>query len=147
MTKQALQAQASLIQRLRHQTCTSVGIGYASALLLDFGTPSAPDATGYREPELSLVVECPWRLETVQSVLVGSGNDDETISTVIQSLLHSQVEAIAIFQPSFTVRLNIGTVALWIFPDDAQSYAENAEYPRSPWYVTGRGVPSGWHDS
>jgi hypothetical protein len=143
MTRQWLLAETALLKRLRNQICTSIGIGYASALLLDFGTAAAPDASGYREPELSLVVECPWRLETDQTVLAGSGDDDETIIDVIQSLIARKVEEVAVFQPSFTVRIAFGDRVLWIFPDDSRSYAEDAKFPRSPWYVAGHGVSGG----
>jgi hypothetical protein len=144
MTRQSLLAHATLIQRLRDQTCINASIGYATALLLDFGTASDADPSGYREPELSLVVECPWRLETDETVIVGSGDDDEYIIDAIQSLISCKVEEITIFQPSFTVSLVLGANVLWIFPDDSRAYEDVAEFPQSPWYVTGRGVPSGW---
>ncbi|HEX7101373.1 MAG TPA: hypothetical protein VF201_01895 [Nitrolancea sp.] len=143
MAQEALLTHATLIQRLLHQTCTSVGIGYASALLLDFGTASNADPSGYREPELSLVVECSWRLETEHTVLVGSGEDDDAIADAIQVLMDCDVETIKISQPSFSVRLSFGKLILWIFPDDARSYTDDAEFPRSPWYVTGHAIPIG----
>jgi len=144
MTRQALVAHATLIQRLSNESCTSAGVGYAGALLLDFGTASSADPSGYREPELSLVIECPWRLEAEHSVLVGSGDEDDVVEDVIQSLIHCRAKEILIFQPSFTVRLALGDLVLWIFPDDSRSYEEFSEFPQSPWYVTGRGIPSGW---
>jgi len=147
MTLRALAAQARALPRIRGRLCVRVGVGAATTLLLDFGALSPPDATGYEDPEYSVVAECAWRLDAPDRVIVGSGDFRERIRSGAGLLVGRRAVETAVFPPSYTARVAFeGRLVLWIFPVCSEDYAEDDEYPRAPWYLAGRALPSGWNE-
>lgn len=121
--------------------------GFAGALLLDYGKLHAPDADGYQEPEKSLVVECPWRLENETHVIAGSGDRGEVIGARIQACVGKPVLQTRVHLPSYMACIRFaGDLILWIFPDSSSDYAVEEEYLGSPFYVTGRAISGDWED-
>lgn len=147
MTLAALRSQERWLPSLRGMRCSRAGIGGAGALLLDFGHIEPPDERGHQVAEKSLVVECPWRLETPRLVLAGYLDPDDLAESAAQACVGRSVDATAVFHPSFTARIELdGAFTIWVFPCEAEDYAEVGEYPSSPWFVTGSDVPEGWEE-
>lgn len=147
MSIRALVAQARALRTIHGRPCVRVGVGALTTLLLDFGKLFPPDPTGYEEPEFSVVAECPWRLETRERVIVGSGDERETIRAKGQVLLGRHLIESSIALPSYSARIDFeGEVILWIFPDAAEDYVDEDMDPRAPWYLAGRALPSDWNE-
>lgn len=147
MSIRAFAASAEHAKRLRGRACVRVGIGYGKALLLDFGTLAPPDESGYMQPQIGLVAECPWRLESSGAVIVGSGDPTESGDQRLKICLGKVVAGVAISRPSYTLRLGLtDDLTLWVFPDDSRDFAVDQKDPRSSWYVAGFAVPSAWED-
>lgn len=144
MTTRAFATQAKRARSLRGHECSRAQSGYARALMLDFGSLSEPDAAGYRKAQRTFVAECPWRLENPREVIVGSGDEEGTIDTRLRACVGGVVSRVEIYTPSYTIRLRLGDLLIWIFPDDARHFVETSEYPRSPWYLSGSEISEGW---
>ncbi len=147
MTLKALSAQSRRLEQLHGKRCIQAGIGRASALLLDFEFLHEPDESGYRQPELSLVAECPWRIETSNEVIVGYFDADEALDPGVQVSVDRTITATEVVLPSYTVHITLSDdIYVWLFPCDSREYASVSEYPSSPWYVGGYSIPGSWED-
>ena len=141
MTLTQFAENARLLRRLSGEVCIRARVGHASALLLDFGILYPLNHRGYQQPEKALTVECCWRLETRTEVIVGWGDQDETIEARLQVLVGKRVLKTRVYQPSYMASIQFAEdLRLWIFPDDSRDYAAQSEY-NVCWYVTGRAIP------
>lgn len=147
MSARAFAAQARRLRALRSEVCLHAQTGaYTWALLLEFRARHSPGERERSRAEHCLVVECPWRLETPTSVLVASA-DGEAIESDIQVCVGKQVLSVTVYRPSFMARLRFSDgLTLWLFPERTAEYAPNPENPSVSWYLTGRGIPSGWEE-
>lgn len=134
-----LTREASRLYLLKDETCIRAWEGaFHGSLILDFGSFGEPDQTGYREPDLSLVLECPWRLETRNNVIVGSGDGSETIESTIQTCVGARIADTIVETPSYSARIIFACgMILSMFPSKSSYYDESREYASVPWYVTG----------
>lgn len=147
MTVKVYESQARRVQALVGARCVRAQTGMAQALLLDFGDLAAPDRTGYRSPELSLVADCPWRVESTTAVLAGSGDAAGTGDAALAVCVGKSVTSVAVASPSFGVRVAFGdSLTVLVFPDDPREFTDPSPFPRSGWYVTGRTLPDHWEE-
>lgn len=145
MTVKAFIKSTRDVLALKGQQCVRASAGYARTLLLDCGMLRPPDSIGYEEPEIGLVAECPWRLDSRTSVIVGSGDPEDVIDSRLQICLGKTVDAVEVFPPSYTLRVALSDgLTVWVFPDDSRDFVACSEYPRSSWYVAGFAVSEGW---
>jgi hypothetical protein len=97
----------------------SAKLGVGSVLMFDF----VQDSEG--PPEVWLLVECSWRLETADRVLVGSADDRIKLRECIERLEGSEVVDVRITLPACDMILKFsGNQQLTIFP----TYADNEDY-------------------
>ena len=144
MSLRSFKEDAKRLRTLRGEECVRAGVGYANTLLLDFRMLHPPNERGYRQPDMSLVAECSWRLETATRVLVGWGDADEDIETRVQVCEGKQVTDVRVFRPSYMARLRFsGDLSIWVFPDRSKFFDPHDEESGSQWYVTGRSFPDG----
>jgi hypothetical protein len=127
--------------------CSGARAGYAATLLLEFGEHNQPDARGYQCPEMGLIAECAWRLETPERVLAADLDADDTIERGLSVPVGQQLTAFDVFPPSFMLKLQFeDDLVVWTFPERSSDYAEVDDDPSVSWYITGIGVPEGWEE-
>ena len=159
MTLKAFSAQAKRIRFLEGEVCIRASTTvHPWALRLDFGPPSSPENDGHDTSPKSLIVEYPWRLETKDAVLVGSGDDvgypeedrplaAERIRSKLQLCAGRRVTHVEVHQPSYMVRLSFDdTLYLWVFPDASEDFAEQSADPQISWYVIGSQFSKNWEE-
>jgi hypothetical protein len=145
MTLRAFQAQSDSLVLLVNKPCTRVARGHGRTLMLDFGEFGQPDARGYRQPSLSLVIECPWRLEDAYRSIAGSADTSERIKERTAVLVGHSIVRTEVILPGYMVKLYFDDGhLLWIFPDDSKHYTEVSDDPHVSWYVAGRLADDGW---
>lgn len=107
MADRSAQARARRLRGLRGAVCIRAQIGYAGALLLDFGTLREPDAC--------------------------SGDSAATAEHALRACLGMAVLRLTMYRPSYMCKvvLTDGFV-LWLFPDAAD---QGQESNHLPWYV------------
>lgn len=126
------------VRSIQGQPCVRVRERADKPLLLDFGRLLPPDERGYQAPETRLVIDCPWRLDSRERVVVGYF-DRESVELRLNACVAKRVEAIQVFEPAFTLWVRFeGGLALWVFPDDARVLTGPPSTDVGPWMVVGR---------
>jgi hypothetical protein len=143
MTLRAFEASANQARRLKGERCIRASLGYADALLLDFGALRLAHPSGVELPAIGLVAECPWRLDSQTNVIVGYGDPAEIGAARLQECIGKSVTGVTIYKPSYMLRLKLeGDLVIWVFPDDSRRFSNDTDFNRSSWYIAGYTVDS-----
>ena len=82
-------------------------------------------------------------METKTEVIVGRGDEDETVESRLPVLVGKRVVQTRVYRPSYMVNIQFtDDLRLWIFPDNSRDYAIESEYGVH-WFVSGRAIPGG----
>lgn len=137
MSRQALEHQARVSQQLQGMRCSQVSVGADEALILDFGTlREMPD--GQMAGTLALAIECPWRIDSPETAVIGWEDDDEDIVQFATVLIDAAVDEVEIRRPGFDLILRFTNEhSLRIFPDCRAYYDDAPAGERLPWQIAG----------
>jgi hypothetical protein len=134
-TLSALDEQLQLALGLAGMACSQVSLASESALVLDFG-----ELRLSKHGELSgsswLVVDCPWRIDSQDTVLCGWDDEEDEAVEDASALVGSSVAEVAFRRPGYDLllRFDNGCVLL-AFPDCRAYFTEEMELPNLPWHV------------
>jgi hypothetical protein len=82
--------------------------------------------------ELSLFIECAWRLDAEDQVLCGWGEDFSAggpLGKGLQLVINQRVEKVSIQRPAFDLAVHFSNaLVLWIFCDQTESSEDNNNY-------------------
>ena len=151
MSYKAFVAQSRLLRTLIGEKCWKAERYEGdiwSDLSLSFGRQMSPEGDIESDHEKGLMIECPWRLETRDRVLVGTRDDKELINECIQSCVGATVYKTRFFRPSFMAVVRFDNdLRLWLFPEDSKDFRLVSRYHWAPWHFTGHAYEGGWEDT
>lgn len=137
MSRQALEHQATISQQLQGMRCSQVSLGTEEALILDFGTlREMPD--GQMAGTLALAIECPWRIDSQETAVIGWEDEDDDVVQFATVLIDAAVEEAEIRRPGFDLILRFTNGhSLRIFPDCRAYFDDALAGERLPWQIAG----------
>lgn len=139
MTRPALEHESSRAQHLQGRPCSQVALGADDTLIIDFGE-LRPIEGGDLSGELTLIIDCPWRLDSAELPLCGWHDDDDRIVTQLSQLIGAVIETAEVRRPGYDLILRFaGGYTLRLFPDLRAYYTDDEV--AGPWYVTGEALP------
>lgn len=140
--REALERQAQLSRFLSGMRCSQVATDGDETLILDFGTlTESPD--GELSGSLYLVLECPWRIDSAETVLVGWENEEDEIIHFASLLIGVEVASVEVRKPGFDLILRFrGGHTLRIFPDCRAYYHDDLSGNALPWQLGGEAIPA-----
>lgn len=117
--------------------CSQVSLAAEEALILDFGTlHEMPD--GQFAGSLALAIECPWRIDSPETAVIGWEDAEEDIIQLATVLIDAAVDDIEVRRPGFDLILRFtNSHSLRVFPDCRAYFDESVDDERLPWQVAG----------
>ena len=130
---------------LKSKSCWSFYAGPSTGSHVDFdfgkkvpravpllGNPTLTHNQRFYEGEMSLFVQCAWRLDSVDAVICGSTDSNEKGGAMLaglQSVIGKTVEDVVIAEPSFDLTLRFrGDLSLKIFCDQTNLEDDDPNY-------------------
>jgi hypothetical protein len=125
MTNKTDEIAAKVEATLIHQSVKRIALGLGSILLIDFGSAEIGQLADSVPPRPYMRVECAWRLENKDRVLVASEDPREAMQTSLDILRSGVVREVGVTLPGFDLRISFDSgQVLLIFP----VYADNDDY-------------------
>jgi hypothetical protein len=136
VARAALEREAGRAQHLQGQTCSQVSLGADDTVIIDLG-PLRPAESGELAGELTLLIDCPWRLDGSETPLCGWHDDDDRIVTQLSQLIGVTIESVEVRRPGYDLILRCSEgYTLRLFPDLRAYFIDNL-LDAGPWHVTG----------
>lgn len=137
MTRAALEHQAEISRELHGMRCSQVSVGADEALILDFGALNeTPD--GQLAGTLALGIECPWRIDSPETAVIGWEDIEEDIVQFATVLIEAAVTEVEIRRPGFDLILRFtNSHSLRVFPDCRAYFDDELAGERLPWQIAG----------
>lgn len=141
MAHPGLEIQASSIPQLRGMRCSQVSIGPEESLILDFGDLH-PMPDGQMAGDYALAIDCPWRIDSPETGVIGWEDPEEEIVDLARVLIDAAVREYEIRRPGFDLILTFSNDhSLRIFPDCRAYFYEELAGDRLPWQLAGVLLP------
>ena len=141
MARAALEAQARLANFLEGLRCSQVSAGAEETLILDFGELSTSH-TGDLVGVVVLLIECPWRIDSKESGLIGWEDDEDDILVAATALIGALVETVEVRRPGFDLILRFSNEhSLRVFPDCRAYFDDDLAGDVVPWQIGGEAIP------
>jgi hypothetical protein len=138
--REALEQQAELTSFLGGATCSQVSLGAEEALIIDFGELRTT-AEGQLAGSLMLAIECPWRIDTTETPVVGWEDDEEDVAHLVTVLIGAVVDELEVRRPGFDLFIQFSNQhRLRIFPDCRAYFDEDLGGGALPWQLAGPAI-------
>lgn len=140
MTRSLLESQAHLAANLQGMRCSQVSAGGDDRLVIDFGDLSRTESGEYAGA-FHLLLECPWRIESGESVVCGWEDDDAEVVHLASVLIDATVVSTVVRRPGFDLTLAFSRgYTLTVFPDCRAYYLDELAGAAVPWRIGGDGL-------
>lgn len=141
MPRAALERQEQLATQLHGAYCSQVSLGPGESLILDFGElQETPE--GQLAGNLTLVIECPWRIDSDEIGVIGWQDAEEDIADFATVLIDASVDQVEVRRPGFDLILRFSNGhSLRIFPDCRAYFDDDLAGEALPWQVAGDVAP------
>lgn len=127
------------LESLIGKECWGITGGNGSMVTFDFGekigrekqveNQNLSDEVRNFESELSLFVQCVWRVESKNDVLFGAWTEHEIVNRESAKILHQTVKKVEIFKPAFDLQITFSNdCKLSIFCDQTNDVDKNDNY-------------------
>jgi len=127
------------LESLIGKECWGITGGNGSIISFDFGkkiprekqveNPNLSDEVCNFESELSLFIQCVWRVESKNKVLFGAWTEHEIVRRESAKILHQSVKKVELFKPAFDLQITFSNdCKLSIFCDQTNDVDKNDNY-------------------